>query len=163
MANRSVPSRRSDLPLSQEGAGVVSFTHKQNRICSQKQLNDIAHEHTIICRQLFAGLVVGSRPMKRKKHLHRMIIYILLMHKWNQAFLLFAMALAWKFPDRFASWKILLKNQTQWSNDKTIIELSYRKISGFVSVSQISSAWVNNWSARHWKMTIFCSTTSNNC
>ena len=48
---------------------------------SQKQLNDIAHEHTIICRQLFAGHVVGSRPMKRKKHLHRMIIrFIILIH-----------------------------------------------------------------------------------
>ena len=33
----------------------------------QKQLNDIAHKHTIICRQLFAGHVVGSRPMKRKE------------------------------------------------------------------------------------------------
>ena len=54
--------------------GVVSSTHEQNSICSQKKLNDIAHEHTIICRQLFAGHVVGSRPMKRKKHLHRMII-----------------------------------------------------------------------------------------
>ena len=53
---------------------MVSFTHEQNSICSQKQLNDIAHEQTIICRQLFAGHVVGSRPMKRKKHLHRMII-----------------------------------------------------------------------------------------
>ena len=53
---------------------MVSFTHEQNSICSQKQLNDIAHEHTIICRQLFAGHVVGFRPMKRKKHLHRMIM-----------------------------------------------------------------------------------------
>ena len=43
-------------------------------VFAAKQLNDIAHEHTIICRQLFAGHVVGSRPMKRKKHLHRMII-----------------------------------------------------------------------------------------
>ena len=76
MPNRSPPSRRSDLPLSQEGASVVSFTHEQNSICSQKKLNDIAHEHTIICRQLFAGHVVGSRPMKRKKHTHRMIINI---------------------------------------------------------------------------------------
>ena len=25
-----------------------------------------AHEQTIICRQLFAGHVVGSRPIKRK-------------------------------------------------------------------------------------------------
>ena len=60
---------------------MVSFTHEQNSICSKKlskkQLNDIAHEHTIICRQLFAGHVVGSRPMKRKNHLHRMIIVII--------------------------------------------------------------------------------------
>ena len=58
----------------EQGASVVSSTHEQNSICSQKKMNDIAHEHTIICRQLFAGHVVGSRPMKRKKHLHRMII-----------------------------------------------------------------------------------------
>ena len=56
---------------------MVSFTHEQNSICSQKQLNDIAHEHTIVCRQLLAGHVVGVRPMKRKKHLHRMIIDII--------------------------------------------------------------------------------------
>ena len=48
--------------------------HEQNSICRQKQLNDIVHEHTIICRQLFAGHVVGSRPMKRKKHLHRCLL-----------------------------------------------------------------------------------------
>ena len=52
---------------------MVSSTHEQNSICSPKKLNDIAHEQTIICRHLFAGHVVGSRPMKRKKHLHRMI------------------------------------------------------------------------------------------
>ena len=28
---------------------------RQNIICSQTQLDDIAHEQTIICRQLFAG------------------------------------------------------------------------------------------------------------
>ena len=49
---------------------MVSFTHEQNSICSQKQLNDIAHEHTIICRQLFAGHVVGSRPMKRNRMIY---------------------------------------------------------------------------------------------
>ena len=56
---------------------MVSFTQEENCICSQKQLNDIAYEHTIICRQLFAGHVVGSWPMKRKKHLHRMIIRLI--------------------------------------------------------------------------------------
>ena len=32
--------------------------------------------------------------------------------------------------------KVFLKKQTRWSNDKTIVELGYRKISWFVSVSQ---------------------------
>ena len=41
---------------------------------SQKQLDGIAHKQTIICRQLFAGHVVGCWPMKRKKNLLRMII-----------------------------------------------------------------------------------------
>ena len=50
----------------------------QNIICSQTQLDGIAHEQTIICRQLFAGHVVGSRPMKRKKNLLRMIIVFVL-------------------------------------------------------------------------------------
>ena len=38
-----------------------------------KSLDDIEYEQTIICRQLFAGHVVGSRPMKRKKNLHRIV------------------------------------------------------------------------------------------
>ena len=49
---------------------------------------------------------------------------------------------------------IKIWKQTWWSNDKTIIELGYRKISWFASVSQINylpqpSASANNWSARH--------------
>ena len=56
--------------------------------------------------------------------------------------------------------------QTRWSSDKTIIELGYRKISWFVSGEQINylpqpSASANNWSARRWQITIFCSTSSN--
>ena len=37
-------------------------------------MDSLAHEETIICRQLFAGHVVCSRPMERKKKLHQMII-----------------------------------------------------------------------------------------
>ena len=56
---------------SQEGEkNALSFTHEQNIICSQTQLDDIAHEQTIICRPLFAGHVVSDPPMKRKKNLH---------------------------------------------------------------------------------------------
>ena len=40
---------------------MVSFTHEQNIISSQTQLDDIAHEQTIICRQLFTGHVVGAQ------------------------------------------------------------------------------------------------------
>ena len=55
---------------------VVSFTHEQNIICCQTQLDDIAHEQAIICGLLFTGHMVGSRPMKRKQNLHRMITII---------------------------------------------------------------------------------------
>ena len=44
---------------------MVSFSHEQNIICSQTQL-DIAHEQTINCRQLF-GHVVHSANEKEEK------------------------------------------------------------------------------------------------
>ena len=51
-------------------------------------MNDIAHEHTIICRQLFAGHVAGCRPMQRKKHLHRMIIVVIIIFIINEIILM---------------------------------------------------------------------------
>ena len=41
-------------------------------------MGDIAHEQTIIWRQLFAGHVVGFRPIKNKKNLQRMIMIIII-------------------------------------------------------------------------------------
>ena len=77
----NILGKQSDLPFSRKSdskkeKSMVSFTHVQNIICSQTQLDGIAHEQTIICRQLFAGDVVGSRPMTRKKNLLWMIIFI---------------------------------------------------------------------------------------
>ena len=51
---------------------------------------------------------------------------------------------------------IFRSSKERWSNDKTIIEHGYRKISWFVSVSQFnylpqSSASANNCCARHWQ------------
>ena len=74
----------------------------------------------------------------------------------------------WQIASQSCQEVIKIWKQTWWSNDKTIIELGYRKISWFVSVSQINylpqpSVSANNWSARHWQITIFCSTPSNNC
>ena len=71
--------KESDLPwlftqeASQEGEKHPFINMHEQNIGSQTQLNDIANEHTIISRQLFAGLMVDSRPMKRKKNLHQMI------------------------------------------------------------------------------------------
>ena len=79
----NILGKRSDLPFSRKTdrkkeKSTVSFTHVQNIICSQTksqtQLDGIAHEQTIICTQLFAGHVMGSRPMKRKKNLLRMVV-----------------------------------------------------------------------------------------
>ena len=75
----NILGKRGDLPFSRKSdlkkeKSMVSFTRVQNIICSQTQLDGIAHEHTIICTQLFAGHVVGSWPMKRKKNLLRMMI-----------------------------------------------------------------------------------------
>ena len=68
----NILGKRSDLPFSQKSdrkkeKRTVSFSHVQNIICSQTQLDGIAHEQTIICRQLFTGHVVGSRPMQERK------------------------------------------------------------------------------------------------
>ena len=53
---------------------MVPIAHEQNIICSKTRLDGTTHEQTIICGQLFSGHVVGSRPIKRKTKMHRMII-----------------------------------------------------------------------------------------
>ena len=63
---------------------------------------------------------------------------ILLMRKWNHAFS-FLRSLLHENGRSLRLLKIFLKKQIQWSNDKTIIELGYCKISWFVSVSQINT------------------------
>ena len=60
-------SRKNDW---KKEKSVVSFTHEQNIICSRTQLDDIAHEQTIILRQLFRCHVVGFGLMKWKKNSH---------------------------------------------------------------------------------------------
>ena len=63
MSNHSaLTARGGDSPFSHKS--VISIAHEQNIICSK----------TVICRQLFAGHLVGSRPMKRKDKIHQMII-----------------------------------------------------------------------------------------
>ena len=52
---------------------VVPITLEQNILRRKTRLDGTTHEQTIICRQLFTGHVVDSRPMERKKKMHRMI------------------------------------------------------------------------------------------
>ena len=75
----NILGKRSNLPFScksnhKKEKSVVSFTHEWNIICHQTQLDEIAHEQTIICGQLFAAHMVGPQPMKRKKTWLRMTI-----------------------------------------------------------------------------------------
>ena len=50
--------------------------HEQNIVCSQTRLDGTMHEQTIICAQLFAGHIVSSWPMKRKKKMDQKIIFL---------------------------------------------------------------------------------------
>ena len=56
---------------------MVPIAHEQNVICTKTRLDITTHEQTIICRQLFAGHVVGSRLMERKEKMHRMIMFFI--------------------------------------------------------------------------------------
>ena len=62
---------------------------------------------------------------------------------------------------RFA--KIFLKKQTRWSNDKTIIELGYRKISWFVIVSQINYLAKPKTEANNWWLICSVATNKSRC
>ena len=74
------------LPLCHKS--VVSVTHEQNIICSKTQLDSIEYEQTIICMQ-FTGHVVCSRPMKRKKNMHRMIVRFIMRQRKGLVTLIF--------------------------------------------------------------------------
>ena len=53
------------------GVGYVSMQYEQNVICRKTHLDGtVHHKQTIICRQLFAGHMVGSQPMRRKEKMH---------------------------------------------------------------------------------------------
>jgi len=66
--NHSLKAQGSDLPILTKR--VVRIAHDQNIICSKTHLDSAMDEQTIICGQLFAGHVVGSWPMERKKKVH---------------------------------------------------------------------------------------------
>ena len=71
------------MPFSTQDRGFTQcFTHEQIIICSKTHLDGLSHEQTIVFGQLFAGHVVGSRPMKRKGKMHLVIRTITLGTLW---------------------------------------------------------------------------------
>ena len=69
---RNIFGKRSDLPFLHKSdrkkeKSAVSIMHEQNSICSQKQLNNITHEHTIIFRQLFNCRSRGGLSANKKE------------------------------------------------------------------------------------------------
>ena len=69
----NILGKRSDLPFSSKSdrkkeKSTVSFTHVQNIICSQTQLDGIAHEQTIICKAVICrsrgGLLTNEKKEK---------------------------------------------------------------------------------------------------
>ena len=66
MSNHSLPAKGTDQPFSLKGV-VSIITHEQNIIICCK---------TLICRQLFAGHVVSSWPMKRKEKIHENVNFL---------------------------------------------------------------------------------------
>ena len=166
------PGRSQQWSLRNSHESVEDFT------LTEILLSRLWHTNQIIIRCIFSFLYIGREPTTWPANNCLQIMFcscvvpskrVLLQitfcscvvgttfskEKWQTASL--------SFQEVIKIWK-----QTWWSNDKTVIELGYRKISWFVSVSQINylpqpSASANNWSARHWQITIFCSTSSNNC
>ena len=67
--------KRSDLPFFTQVWSQKGEKHGFVYACNQTQLDDFAHEQTIIHRQLFAGHVVGFWPMKKKNNLHESHIF----------------------------------------------------------------------------------------
>ena len=118
----NILGKQSDLPFSHKSdrkkeKSMVSFTHQQNIICSQTLLDGIAHEQTITCRQLFAGHVVGSWSMKRKKNLLQMIsLQMLYAEKVSSMFDTSCMNAPYNICDFFTKANSKHKHETSFSS-----------------------------------------------
>ena len=62
--------KQSDLPFLTQERTQKGEKRGFVYACKQTQLDDFAHEQTIIYRQLFASQVVGFWQVKKKNHLH---------------------------------------------------------------------------------------------
>ena len=76
---RNIFGRWSDLPFSRKSnckkeKSVVSFKHEQNSICRQNSWMTLGMSTPLFIGSYLQVMWWALGPMKRKKHLHRMII-----------------------------------------------------------------------------------------
>ena len=72
--NYSLTAQGSDLPFFMRGFHYA---------WAEYYLLQNTFSRPFFCRKLFAGHVVGSRPMKMKRKMHRMIIAYILILRWR--------------------------------------------------------------------------------
>ena len=130
--------------------------------------------NTIIIRYIFSFLSIGAEPTTWPANncLQMIVCSCVVPSKRVLLQIIFCSCVngttssreKWQIVSLSCQEVINIWKQAWWSNDKTIIELGYRKISWFVRVSRINYwASAKIWSPRHWQITIFCSPSSNNC
>ena len=124
--------------------------------------------YNFIIRCKFFFLFIGQKPTKWPANNCLQIVFcscarnvvqqclaannILLMRKWNHAFLFLVIALVIKMAGRFASRRHSLKNK---HGDRMIKQ--YLLLNSVIAIYCVSSV------SRNWQITILCSTLSNNC
>ena len=91
---------------------ILAVKHKPT------QLDDFAHEQTIIWRQSFAGQVIVSRPIKRKKNSLRMVIdfhvgldtFLFIIAVLSNSLVLVALQRSWRFALFVRRQKLLFRS-----------------------------------------------------
>ena len=94
----NILGKRSDLPFSRKS----DLKKEKSTACAEYYLQPNTVERhcawvDIICKQLFAGHVMGSQPMKRKKNLLRVIMW------WNCCYFLLNRK-RWPWRTRWSNW-----------------------------------------------------------
>ena len=108
----NILGKRSDLPFSRKS----DLKKEKSTTCAEYYLqpNTAVERHCpwvdIICRQLFAGHVMGSRLMKRKKNLLRVIMW------WNCYFFLNRKRWPWRtrWSNWSKGWEFVIESSFSW-------------------------------------------------
>ena len=106
---------------------------------AKTDLDGITHEQIIICRQLFAGHVVGSQPMKMGEKIHRMINTFVF---WKQVMYYFTSVTKYNLKYCYYYFKILLPvSYSAYNFGVTSARKASRYNSGMVRSGSVFCSW----------------------